>query len=757
MGARIPSLGNDPQATDAAVHEAIQRHSADVRVLALDGGQLADLTDVPKSVLQLAADADQSATDAAAHEVQAVIARTAAEAAVVGTLGRASYLERTLDLGNPYQTPLRDSDLATLLHDATRYGPGVIRVKGREIPAATTVQASGAGTISLYFNYAESPISAGPIPDGVVVYSVLAEVDPGYADRAMTLMERWEGSNYVFRLMRGADGSLSATVGAGVTADEIGRADSAPGYVTVAAGPQVVALAIDGVARTVTVYVGGQQVATGALSAAPTAVPPSEVIRVGRRASASTSRWLGSLAQPTAARIPTPGTSAVTAADVVRVMAGVGGRGAVPSEVRDLARRLKLAGGRLQHYPLTTGPKVRMGMQTWFNGPTALYDAQAGAGGQTLVGYVSSTGVPSVAVHDHATGVATAVPLYTGFPDTDDHDNPGLTQLPDGRYVAIAAHHNGRQVVLRSLTPRDALGGWELVVENTATERTYACVGVVPTEGGALGRLYWFQRGSPNSQRHRAFRHSDDGGQTWSAEIDYLTHIDPTGSIQRCYVHVWQEGARFHILANEGHPNEVIEESVGGVPVSRNSMRHFYVEGGQCYRTDGTLINGGALPIHPQDATLIYDGSATNCWGYEIRKVDGVLVVAFVTYGPPGNANPPDMGYRVGRYVGGAWQTEQVATHGGASMYAAQGYYPAGISIEGPHSFIVCRRVPGGWGVFRIYSIDGGQSYHVDRIERSADHVVRPFVVPGRRDVVYWVGRYSSYFSFDLAMRLVEA
>src|SRR4051812_7940597 len=76
------------------------------------------------------------------------------------------------------------------------------------------------------------------------------------------------------------------------------------------------------------------------------------------------------------------------------------------------------------------------GAWTWYNDPRALYH-----NGILYFGYVRSDGKTVLNSFNPVNGVST--PLWTStWSEKDDHNNPGLLTMEDGRLLAIYAHHS---------------------------------------------------------------------------------------------------------------------------------------------------------------------------------------------------------------------------------------------------------------------------------------------------------------------------
>src|SRR4051812_9907024 len=75
------------------------------------------------------------------------------------------------------------------------------------------------------------------------------------------------------------------------------------------------------------------------------------------------------------------------------------------------------------------------GAWTWYNDPRALYH-----NGILYFGYVRRDGKTALNSFNPANGASTLL-FTSSWSEEDDHNNPGLLALEDGRLLAIYAHH----------------------------------------------------------------------------------------------------------------------------------------------------------------------------------------------------------------------------------------------------------------------------------------------------------------------------
>ena len=95
---------------------------------------------------------------------------------------------------------------------------------------------------------------------------------------------------------------------------------------------------------------------------------------------------------------------------------------------------------------------VEDGAWYWFSDPRAV--SFTGQYKRTYVGFVTSTGDITISSYDHKSGEITSKVIYPEF-QRDDHINPSLLFLPDGRLMAFFTRHNGGFYYFTTLEPED--------------------------------------------------------------------------------------------------------------------------------------------------------------------------------------------------------------------------------------------------------------------------------------------------------------
>jgi hypothetical protein len=329
------------------------------------------------------------------------------------------------------------------------------------------------------------------------------------------------------------------------------------------------------------------------------------------------------------------------------------------------------------------------GIWTWFNDPRAIIHQ-----GQLVIGSVSSRGIVQVTVGGLTRPIA-------DLGEVDDHDNPGLLSLPDGRLAVFYSRHNDRQGLRYRVG-----GGPERIIPGDRL--TYAKPFLVE------GVVRVFSRVGGRNGEHRMASSRDL--RSWTVE----TVFENEG--HRPYVICCQDGRRIHFLLTDGHPNEL-----------HSRLFYAYMEGGRFYRADGVEVTSRQVrdfsPIGPNHA-----------WNWQIRCFDGRPEILSTRY--------PGIEYWHHRLEGGRWTGARLAA-GQPYLYEAQLHYAGGLCFAGPNRVILSLNEGG------RYELSEWSIAPLRRVRqitlRSAHHNIRPYVVGGH---LLWVaGDYEAYTDFRTSIR----
>ncbi len=392
------------------------------------------------------------------------------------------------------------------------------------------------------------------------------------------------------------------------------------------------------------------------------------------------------------------------------------------------------------------------GAWCWFSDPRALY-----RDGRIFAGWVSTDGSVQVGALSTATGAVEIATLAPRF-EVDDHNNPALLFLPDGRLAAFYSLHARGDMRLRITTRPGDLGEWTAERSlgfHTGGGRgvTYANPVLLREEKNAL---YLFWRGADYKP---TFSVSRDLGETWEKPRTLLLRPD-AGHDNRPYLKVWSDGLkRISFAFTDGHPRNE----------PTNSLHYFRYENGVFSTVNGTRLGTLAdLPLDPARADRVYDGaSAGRAWVWDIAERRGRPFIAYTRH--PAET---DHRYHYAFWDGKAWQDSAIADAGSwfpqtpAGKKESEPHYSAGLALDHRHPDTVYVSLPvdGRREIIKARTPDSGLTWIKEPVTvgSTADNV-RPFVVRGAppgEPFLLWMhldGRYVHYTNYRTSLRLNQA
>lgn len=402
---------------------------------------------------------------------------------------------------------------------------------------------------------------------------------------------------------------------------------------------------------------------------------------------------------------------------------------------------------------LTTGDQAGY---CWFNDPRALRKD-----GVLYFGNIDPAGNVECRSLDEVTGVVSAPAVtYPAF-EADDHDNPGfLIRASDGVIMCFFTIHVG-DVYCTTAPSADVAG---LTLANTAN-----ITGEVGGRSGGAGYTYAspFQlTGEAGDPIYLSFRYhnapsgavafhglskSVDGGVSWTD-----TAGNPnahTLMVQVTYHHAVQNGDDRIDFAYSNHPDDPDDHGV----------YHVYYQGGNLYKTDGTLVGvpgaggamGGAYAL--ADISQVFaaaGGEIAWIWDIAIDPDTGFPVIVYIVYGAPYPTGP--WRYERAHWTGSAWVRHTVADAGSkfptTTDFTHGGQYAGGIAVDQFNPDVVYYGSNAGGGDHKMYlavTADNGATWSPVTLSDGSDKAVRPIAVrgePGRTQVIWEHGSYFDYF-----------
>ncbi len=386
----------------------------------------------------------------------------------------------------------------------------------------------------------------------------------------------------------------------------------------------------------------------------------------------------------------------------------------------------------------------------WFSDPRAIARE-----GRTYAGWVASDGSIEVGSWDHATNRVTKFVLHAQF-ERDDHDNPALLFLPDGRLAAFYSLHAKGDMRLRVTARPGDIAEWSAerslgfdAIDRGKRGTTYANPVILTGEDNAL---YVFWRGTNFKP---TFAVSRDLGGTWSAPRTLLSRpgADDTN---RPYLKLTSDGiGRIDFVFTDGHPRNE----------SANSVYYLHYERGAFYKADGSRLGGLTdLPLDPARCDRVYDGATSGrAWIWDIATTsDGQPVIAFTRL-PAENEHH----YEFARWDGKTWRLSEICPAGGwfpqtpAGKTEPEPHYSGGMSLDhaNPFTLHTSRRIGGVFEIERWQSPDFGKTWASSALtSHSSRDNVRPFTVrnaSANGPAVLWMNTeyYIHYTNFRTILK----
>jgi len=352
--------------------------------------------------------------------------------------------------------------------------------------------------------------------------------------------------------------------------------------------------------------------------------------------------------------------------------------------------------------------------------------------------------------------------LTEGTLPPDDHNVGALMLRPDGKLLTVYAGHSIDSLVrYRSTSSGLNIDNWqEESVFETNGRVCYANLFHLK----ATGETFNFFRGNQNNPH---YLRSMDEGDTWEFG-GRLFQFEG-----RSYLKYASDGEkRIHFITTDGHPRHF-----------NNNIYHGYLENGNAYRSDGSLVaplsTSDTSSLKPSDFTLVYDGDLNTrtdvAWTSDMQLDEAGFpyFVFSVTKDPISRGETVntslggnDHRYHHARWNGRDWIEEEIA-FAGSRLYPGENEYTGLISLHPADKNVLYFSADVHPVSGEAMLVDGERRYEIFRAERldenstwqfspityqSKEDNIRPIVLADQeREVVLWLtGRYSSYRDYQL-------
>jgi hypothetical protein len=378
------------------------------------------------------------------------------------------------------------------------------------------------------------------------------------------------------------------------------------------------------------------------------------------------------------------------------------------------------------------------GAWSWFGDPRAVY--YEGAHRRTYVGWIDTHGDVRVASIDADTGERRVVRLKRGL-GVDDHNDPSLLLLPDGRLQVFYSPHSGRYLPPRGIPSRmyyrtmkrpedvTSFGSSHVLHTNTPGRLGYTYPNPVYLRSERRTWLFWRGGNWMPSFSNRG------SGSGWAGARTLVR----TRRGRRPYIKFASNGRdTIDFAFSEDNPSN-----------SRTGIYYARYRDGRIEGAGGRPIGKlSALPIDEYDADRVRPAKKgrASAWVHDVASDGhGNPAIVYVSY-----PSTSDLRYRYARWDGRRWIDHEIVKAGGP----LRGRYAGGISLdhESPSIVYLSRRIHGVFEVERWKTDDGGRHWsHRAVTSGSSEDNVRPVTPRGEtgRDSVVWMrGRYRSYTTY---------
>ncbi|MFC1558472.1 BNR-4 repeat-containing protein [candidate division KSB1 bacterium] len=387
------------------------------------------------------------------------------------------------------------------------------------------------------------------------------------------------------------------------------------------------------------------------------------------------------------------------------------------------------------------------GAWCWFADPRAVY--YEGKYKRTYIGWVNRSGDICIGYYDHTTGKIKSTILKKGL-EYDDHANPALLLLKDGRFIVFYSAHGGKEMYYRTMMIHEDISSWsDEKVLGIERKGKYGYTYPNPVQlSKENNRIYLFFRGSDFKPNFTSSKY----GNIWKEARTLIK-----GSGLRPYVKIASDGIEtIHFAFTDGHPHK--EEN--------NNIYYAYYKNGYIYRADGSRIKSMQnLPINPSEADKVYDGAASGArgWIWDIANDNSENPVIVYASMPEMN----DHRYNYARWDGKQWHNFEISSAGGWFPQTQEGErerepcYSGGIVLDHTDPSIVyfSRQINGVFEIERWKTHDGGISWEKETVTSDSEkNNVRPVVVrrhrKGDMGIIWMYGDYIHYTNYNTQLKM---
>ena len=398
------------------------------------------------------------------------------------------------------------------------------------------------------------------------------------------------------------------------------------------------------------------------------------------------------------------------------------------------------------------------GAWCWFSDPRAIY-----AGNNIVGGYVDNAGSIWSFSYNPQTQESTTRLLHEKL-DYDDHANPSVMQLNDGRIAIFYSAHGGTtnspMYYRISQRPGDTSAWGEEA-------------SILPDSKGGFGICYSnpVQLSEENNRTYLFYRGSDfkpnfvvsDDLKTWSKGYTLVKNDSAYGSYGRPYTKITTNHKdKIFFAFTDGHPRDR----------ATNSIYFMMYKDGKLCKASGEVISPDIYtPVAPSQTDKVYDASKTfnKAWIWDIAyDKDERPVIVYARF----NHSDSRHSYWYARWNGKAWENHRITDacqyfmrspkHADKNYVEHEENYSGGVILDHEDPTIVYTSRP----VNNVFEIEKWQfnpstkKWTTTAVTRNSSRDnIRPFVIRNHRPgqpAVLWMYNYEypGFRAYNSAIRI---
>ena len=396
------------------------------------------------------------------------------------------------------------------------------------------------------------------------------------------------------------------------------------------------------------------------------------------------------------------------------------------------------------------------GAWCWFSDPRAIY-----VDGKIYGGFVDNEGSIFAFRYDPLTGKRRQHKVYDKL-HYDDHANPSVMALPDGRIALFFSAHGGTKdsPLYCAVSKRPGrIGEWDVQEIDPKMEGNLGvCYSNPVTLSAEGGRTYVFFRGRNFKP---TYVYSDDTLRTWSEPTTIVVNDPGYGQEGRPYMKIATDGKdKIFFAFTDGHPRDR----------ATNSIYFMMYSGGKLRKADGTVISGGlSQAVSPNRTDKVYDAAQTHdkAWIWDVAMDRaGNPVLVYARFSNRNNVHS----YWYARWNGTTWENHKITDAGqwfprndqnNKNFVESENNYSGGVYLDhnDPKILYTSRPIDGIYEIER-WTFNGPGKWQREAVTAQSERDnVRPYVVrdyPESAPSVMWAYnyKYPHFRAYSSALRI---